>query len=82
MAVILHYLIPFFQCVLKNESGLKLINSTDSIYNTPLHLAAARGNVEAVGILLRESSKSIKADAKNELNKTPTHLAAAKGHIK
>lgn len=67
---------------MKNKDGIKLVNSTDSNYNTPLHLAASEGNEEAVGEILRAKSKAnIKIDSKNELSKTPIHLAAAKGHV-
>ena len=66
----------------EKEKGHELINSTDASYNTPLHLAAHKGNIEAVEVLLRKSNKTaIRVDAKNELNKTPTHLAASEGHI-
>ena len=57
------------------------MNSTDSNYNTPLHLAAFKGNLEAIEELLKSASGAIKIDAKNELGKTPIHLAATKGHI-
>lgn len=44
-------------------------------------MAALKGNIEAVEVLLRKSTKtSVKVDAKNELSKTPTHLAASEGH--
>lgn len=66
---------------MKNKEGLKLVKSTDTGYNTPLHLAAKEGNEEAVGELLKSHSKThIRIDAKNELNKTPIHLAASRGH--
>lgn len=62
------------------EKGRELINSTDSNYNTPLHLAALKGNIEAIGVLLKSTKTNVKVDAKNEVNKTPTHLAASEGH--
>lgn len=66
----------------EEEAGHELINSTDSSFNTALHLAAQKGNIEAVDILLRKSNKtSVRVDAKNEVNKTPTHLASSEGHI-
>lgn len=57
------------------------MNSTDSSYNTPLHLAAENGNIEAVDVLLQIAKKRIKVDAKNGGQKTPMLLAASKGHI-
>jgi len=63
---------------LRNEKGFELINSSDSSYNTPLHLAAENGNIEAVEVLLH---KCIKLDAKNGAKKTPMLLAASNGHI-
>lgn len=72
--------LPFTtQAALKDVKGTKLVNSTDSNYNTALHLAALEGNVEIVKELLKSSK--ILVDSKNELKKTPTHLAAAKGHV-
>ena len=70
--------LPCVQATLKNAKGARLVNSTDSSYNTALHLAAAEGNIEVVRELLK--SPRILTDAKNELKKTPTHLAATKGH--
>jgi ankyrin repeat protein len=66
---------------MKNKEGLKLVKSTDTSYNTPLHLAAKEGHEEAVAELIKSSySTHIKIDAKNELNKTPIHLASSRGH--
>lgn len=70
------------QSALQNETGFELVNSTDSSYNTPLHLAAENGSIEAVEILLHLAKKRIKIEAKNGLQKTPMLLAASKGHIK
>lgn len=56
-----------------------MVNSTDSNYNTALHLAAAGGKMEGVRELL--TSSGIFPDAKNDMKKTPAHLAAAKGHV-
>jgi ankyrin repeat protein len=58
-----------------------LVNSTDSSYNTPLHLAAENGNIEAVDVLLQIAKKRIKVNAKNGVQKTPMLLAASRGHI-
>ena len=69
------------QEIMKNKDGFKLFKSTDTNYNTPLHLAASKGNREAVELFLQSSHRSIKVDTKNELNKTPMHLAASKGHV-
>ena len=70
----------YLQEIMKNKDGFKLFKSTDTNYNTPLHLAASKGNIEAVELFLQASHR-IKVNAKNELNKTPMHLAASKGHV-
>lgn len=66
------------QTALRDARGGRLVNSTDSSYNTALHLAAAAGNMGAVRELLTHPRTFI--DSKNEFKKTPTHLAASKGH--
>lgn len=71
----------FSQCILEDKRGLEMINSTDTSYNTPLHLGAWNGSIEAIVVLLRVGKSSIKVERKNEFNKTPAHLAASKGHI-
>lgn len=68
----------FLQTALRDAQGGKLVNSTDSNYNTALHLAAAAGNIGAVRELLAHPSTFV--DSKNEFKKTPTHLAASQGH--
>ena len=44
--------------------------------NTPLHIAAEKGNLETLVQLL-----DVKNNAKNVLGKTAMHLAAEKGHV-
>lgn len=47
--------------------------------NTPLHIAAEKGNLEALVQLLEHFS--VKSDVKNVFGKTAMHLAAEKGHV-
>lgn len=47
--------------------------------NTPLHIAAEKGNLETL-IQLLDHFK-VENNAKNVLGKTALHLAAEKGHI-
>ena len=53
-----------------------LCDVSDDHGNTPLHIAATKGNLHAVKLLM---SHNAKADAVNEDNKIPVHLAAEKG---
>ena len=48
----------------------------DRFMNTPLHIAAEKGNLETLVQLL-----DVKNDTKNVLGKTAMHLAAEKGHV-
>lgn len=63
---------------MSNQTGLKLCRTVDSSHNTPLHVAAAKGNIGAIKLLL---VTKVKVDARNELNKTPMHLASQNGHV-
>lgn len=67
------------QTILRDPKGTRLVNSTDSNYNTALHLAASGGKIGAVRELL--TSIGIYPDAKNDMKKTPAHLAATNGHV-
>jgi Ankyrin repeats (3 copies) len=48
---------------------------------TPLHYAAAKGNVHAVAALLREPSVVIDAKTEDEYGSTPLHFAAYEGSL-
>ena len=56
----------------------KLCQTTDYSHNSPLHVAAARGNLEVVDMLLKVGAR---IKARNELSQTPAHLAAKAGHV-
>lgn len=44
--------------------------------NTPLHIAAMQGNLNAVKVLVKHKAKT---DAVNDVSKTAVHLAAETG---
>ena len=54
----------------------RLCDMSDDCRNTPLHIAAMQGNLNAVTLLVNHNAKT---DAVNEDIKTPVHLAAEKG---
>ncbi|XP_019851378.1 PREDICTED: transient receptor potential cation channel subfamily A member 1 homolog [Amphimedon queenslandica] len=58
--------------------GSELVNTPDAIHNTPLHIAAKKGHINSLKILLKASH--LKVDARNEAERTPLHLAAVAGH--
>lgn len=64
--------------MVEHPIGAKLCRTSDFNHNTPLHIAAAKGNLAALKVLL---TADIKIDARNELSKTPMHLAAEYGHV-
>ncbi len=66
---------------MRDGTGAKLALTTDSNYNTPLHIAAAKGHLASLRVLLESSQNVLKLDSINELGKTPLHLAASNGHI-
>ena len=68
--------------MVKDFIGAKLCGTPDSYYNTPLHIAAKRGHLNAVRVLVKQTHWAVKLDAKNDLGRTPMHLAAEYGHIK
>ena len=49
---------------------------SDDCGNTPLHIAAMQGNLNAVTLLVNHNAQT---NAVNEDIKTPVHLAAEKG---
>ena len=70
------------QAVVKHPIGAKLCATPDSYYNTPLHIAAKRGHLDTVRLLINQTLGYVKLDAKNDLGRTPMHLAAQSGHIR
>ena len=59
----------------------KLVAAPDANLNTPLHIAAEKGNVTIVKYLLNEPDDLAKKNARNADYRTPIHLAAKNGHI-
>ena len=57
-----------------------MLHQNDQFDNTPLHIAARNGQVEAVMELLKEEYE-VDVDNKNEDERTPCHLAARYGHV-
>ena len=57
---------------------MKLINISDKDLNTPLHLAAERGHVECVRIII--NTENVDLEAENERKWTPLYCAAERGH--
>ena len=60
--------------------SVSLLQQNDQFDNTPLHLAAEKGQTEAVRELLEEEY-GVDIDNKNEDERTPCHLAARNGHV-
>ena len=54
----------------------RICDMSDDCGNTPLHIAAMQGNLNAVTLLVNHNAKT---DVVNEDIKTPVHLAAEKG---
>lgn len=59
-----------------------MLSVTDTCQNTPLHVAAEKGHIEPLGMILKDRNKDVKfkVDAKNICRKTAMHLAAENGH--
>ena len=53
-----------------------LCNTCTNRSNTPLHIAAMLGNLNAVKVLVKHKAKT---DAVNDVSKTAVHLAAETG---
>lgn len=69
--------LEFFEAVLKRDSSL-VHRSTVYDRNSPLHIAAANGQIEILSLLL---DRSVKPDVLNRHKQTPLMLAAMHGKI-
>ena len=66
-----------FQFMLGHQSWCqKLCETCTNHQNTPLHIAAKEGNLNAVKVLIKYKAKT---DAVNDVSKTAVHLAAETG---
>ena len=65
---------------MRDRTGAKLALTPDSNYSTPLHIAASKGHLASLRVLLENSQNVAKLDSINELGRTPLHLAASNGH--
>ena len=65
-----------FTHILHSQRYKELLECGDRFDNTPLHVAAAKGHLEVVKILL---SKEPDVDRKNEDEQTPLLVAAREG---
>ncbi len=68
------------QAVMRDRTGAKLALTPDSNYSTPLHIAASKGHLASLRVLLENSQNLTKLDSINELGRTALHLAASNGH--
>ena len=71
------YIMAVSQALISDAEGRGLCRLADSVYNSPLHIAARNGHREEVKVLL---AANVKVDARNDVGKTPLHLAAESGH--
>ena len=69
------------QAVIRDKTGAKLALTPDFTNSTPLHIAAAKGHLASLKVLLENSQNVGKLDSMNGLGKTPLHLAATNGHL-
>lgn len=76
------YFCRYLQEIVADIIGAKLCSTPDSYYNTPLHIAAKLGHLDAVRVLIGNSMGQVKLDSKNDLGKTAMHLAAEFGHVR
>ncbi|XP_057772241.1 putative E3 ubiquitin-protein ligase XBAT31 [Salvia miltiorrhiza] len=69
--------LEMFEAILKRDSSL-IYHSTVYDRNSPLHIAAANGQIEILSLLL---DRSVKPDVLNRHKQTPLMLAAMHGKI-
>eukprot|EP00794_Sanderia_malayensis_P000499 gene499-1145_t len=65
--------------LLEHSKAQQLLDEFDERENTPLHVAASKGFIKIVKILLQRNAC---IDAKNDQNLTPLHLAAKYGRAR
>ncbi|XP_065650592.1 uncharacterized protein LOC136078729 [Hydra vulgaris] len=63
---------------LLEQDILDKINDVDYVYKTPVHFAAAKGNVQALEMLI---NKNAHINVRDNQERTPLHLAADQGHV-
>mmetsp|Transcript_48854 Transcript_48854/g.122073 ORF Transcript_48854/g.122073 Transcript_48854/m.122073 type:complete len:638 (+) Transcript_48854:98-2011(+) len=63
----------------RNGRVVKFPHASATYGGTPLHLAARRGNVEMVGVLV--AACPVQAEARDETSRTPLMWACLKGHF-
>ena len=64
---------------MQTDEGEKLLSDTDTLLNTPLHIAAKKGHVKPIEEILRFKSR-FHIGTKNLCKETAMHLAAENGH--
>ena len=84
MPIYIYMLKCIVQSILEKSSrevAELLYKTTDTSFNTCLHIAAQNGHLESVQMLWKFQDKlGLQLQAKNVLLKTSMHLAAENGH--